>query len=62
MPENSTVIAIKQAYATTVMQLFNIYLNTAHDSSASERFKDGLLHARLIRDNCLQIAAQYPDP
>ncbi|WP_336668129.1 hypothetical protein [Enterobacter asburiae] len=61
MPENSTNEAINQAYQAIVMQLYNVYLNSADDSTASGRFEAGLVLARQVRDNCYKIAAQHPE-
>lgn len=61
MPENSTNEAINQAYQAIVMQLYNVYLNSPDDSTASGRFEAGLVLARKVRDNCYNIAAQHPE-
>ena len=62
MSEKNTEDAIKQAYSVTVMQLFNIYLNSASDPNASARFQEGLRLAIQVRDACIQIASQNHAP
>jgi len=62
MEEKITENAIKQAYSVTVMQLFNVYLNSANDPNAPARFQEGLQLAVRTRDSCLQIAAQNHQP
>ncbi|MBP5848434.1 hypothetical protein [Klebsiella variicola] len=62
MSEKNTEDAIKQAYSVTVMQLFNVYLNSASDPNASARFQEGLRLAIQVRDACIQIASQNHAP
>lgn len=62
MGEKITEDAIKQAYSVTVMQLFNVYLNSASDPNASSRFQEGLRLAIQVRDACIQIASQNHAP
>ncbi|HDK5934192.1 MULTISPECIES: hypothetical protein [unclassified Citrobacter] len=62
MGEKITEDAIKQAYSVTVMQLFNVYLNSASDPNASARFQEGLRLAIQVRDACMQIASQNHAP
>ncbi|MCK7397172.1 hypothetical protein [Enterobacter bugandensis] len=62
MDENITEEAIKQAYSVTVMQLYNVYLNSTSDTNASARFQEGLLLAIQVRDACKQIALQNHAP
>ncbi|MCM8841867.1 hypothetical protein M4W13_07425 [Citrobacter cronae] len=58
MDEKITENAIKQAYSVTIMQLFNVYLNSANDPNASARFQEGLRLTIQVRDACMQIASQ----
>ena len=62
MGETITENAIKQAYSVTIMQLFNVYLNSANDPNASARFQEGLHLAIQVRDACMQIASQNHAP
>ncbi|MEG2266668.1 MAG: hypothetical protein RSA84_11020 [Acinetobacter sp.] len=62
MEEKITEHAIKQAYSVTVMQLFNVYLNSANDPNAPARFQEGLRLAVYVRDSCMQIASQNHEP
>ncbi|MEG0870367.1 MAG: hypothetical protein RSG77_25485 [Hafnia sp.] len=62
MDETITENAIKQAYSVTIMQLFDVYLNSANDPNASTRFQEGLRFAIQVRDACMQIASQNHAP